>query len=170
MQVNSPAGLLKEESVPGVPSIPRRTAATFLIVLAVCSLLGLLLQAPLEEPANPAVTPNPAKAPWYFLWLQELVSILTCRIGDTIVDGAFLGGILIPGLIIGALGAWPFLDKSPKEAAGVWFHPSRKRQIRVFLALLFVCLVLTVIGTYFRGAYWAWVWPWDDPHPHPTLF
>jgi cytochrome b-561 len=170
VQVQSPAGLMHKESVPGVPALPRRTAATFLAVLAVCSLLGLLLHAPLEEAANPAVTPNPAKAPWYFLWLQELVSILTFRIGETIIDGALLGGILVPGLLIGALAAWPFLDKSPPEAAGVWFHPSRKRQIRVFLALLFVCAVLTIIGTFFRGPYWSWVWPWNDLPSHPSLY
>ena len=170
VQVHSPAGLMHQDSLPGVPSLPRRSLATFLIVLAVCSLLGMILPAPLEEPANPAVTPNPAKAPWYFLWLQELVSILTFRVGDTIIDGAFLGGILLPGLLVGLLAAWPFLDKSPPEAAGVWFHPSRKRQIRVFLAILFVCVALTIIGTFFRGPYWAWVWPWEALPGHPTWF
>ncbi len=165
-QASSPASLLARDSEAGGVSIVRRTIAIFLIVLAVCSLLGLLIPAQLEEPANPAVTPNPAKAPWYFLWLQELVSILTFRVGDTLVDGTLLGGVVIPGILIGLLASWPLLDKSPAAAAGVWFHPSRKRQNRVFLFLLFTALVLTVIGTFFRGAYWAWVWPWDTPHAH----
>ena len=169
VSASSPAGLLEQASTPSVPSIPRRATAIFLAVLALCSVLGLLLAAPLEEAANPAVTPNPAKAPWYFLWLQELVSILTFRIGSFVVDGALLGGILVPGLLIGLLASWPFVDKSPAAAAGVWFHPSRKVQNRVFLLLLFVCVVLTVIGTFFRGPYWAWTWPWGDLPHHPSL-
>jgi quinol-cytochrome oxidoreductase complex cytochrome b subunit len=170
VQVATPAALIDGDSVAGAPALVGRAVAVFLAVLAVCSVLGLFLAAPLEEAANPAVTPNPAKAPWYFLWLQELVSILTFRIGDTVVDGAFLGGILVPGLLVGALAAWPFLDRSPAAAAGVWFHPSRKVQNRVFLVLLLACVVLTVIGTWFRGAYWSWVWPWDATHSsHPLL-
>jgi cytochrome b-561 len=165
-QASSPASLLARDSEAGGVSIVRRTVATFLIVLAVCSLLGLLIPGQLEEPANPAVTPNPAKAPWYFLWLQELVSILTFRVGDTLVDGTLLGGVIVPGILIGLLASWPLLDKSPAAAAGVWFHPSRKRQNSVFLFLLLAALVLTVIGTFFRGAYWMWVWPWDTPHGH----
>jgi quinol-cytochrome oxidoreductase complex cytochrome b subunit len=168
VQSASPAGLLQKESTPSVPAVPRRALATFLVVLALCSLLGLLLSAPLEQPANPAVTPNPAKAPWYFLWLQELVTTLTFRVAGVVVNGAFLGGVLLPGLILGALAAWPFLDRSPAAAAGVWFHSSRRLQNRVFLVLLFVCVVLTVIGTFFRGPYWAWTWPWDPAHPHAT--
>ena len=166
-QATSPAALLAKESEPGGTSIARRTFAIFLFVFAVCSLLGVLMPAPLEEPANPAVTPNPATAPWYFLWLQELVSILTFRIGDTLIDGSFLGGVVVPGLLIGLLAAWPFLDRSPAAAAGVWFHPSRKRQNAVFLLLMLAAVVLTVIGTFFRGPYWSWVWPWNPTHGHP---
>ena len=142
----------------------------FLVTFAICSLLGLLIKAPLEEAANPAVTPNPAKAPWYFLWLQELVSILTFRIGDTIVDGTLIGGILLPGLIVAVLAVWPFLDKSPAAAAGVWFHRTRRRQNTIFLILLAAAVVLTIIGTFFRGPYWGWVWPWDPSSPTNTFF
>ena len=170
VQSATPSGALYERSLPSIPAVVRRTAGLFLIVLAVCSLLGLFIHAPLEEAANPSVTPNPAKAPWYFLWLQELVSIFTFRIGDMVVDGAFLGGVLVPGILLGLLCAWPFLDRSPQEAAGVWFHPSRRRQNRVFLAILIGCVVLTIIGTFFRGAYWSWTWPWDAaPHGHRPL-
>ena len=165
VHVVTPVAALEARSVPSIPLVVWRTAGLFLIVLAVTSWLGLVLPAPLEEAANPAVTPNPAKAPWYFLWLQELVSILTFRVGDTVVDGALLGGVLVPGLLIGLLAAWPFLDRSPAEAAGVWFHPSRRRQNRVFLAILVACIVLGVIGTFFRGAYWSWTWPWDAVPP-----
>ncbi len=168
VQSKTPVALIEKDSVQAIPAIVRRVLATFVLTLAVCSLLGLVLPAPLEEPANPAVTPNPAKAPWYFLWLQELVSILTFKIGDMTVDGALLGGVLLPGVLIGLLAAWPLLDRSPRAAAGIWFHPSRKMQNRVFIALLLAIAILTVIGTFLRGPYWAWTWPWDPLHPHHT--
>jgi quinol-cytochrome oxidoreductase complex cytochrome b subunit len=164
----APSALLADRGMPSVPHLVRRAAVVTLGVLALSSLLGLALPAPLEQPANPALTPNPAKAPWYFLWLQELVAILTFRVGGVAVDGALLGGIVVPGLLVGLLAAWPWLDKSPREAAGVWFHPARRRQNRVFLAVLALVLVLAVVGTFFRGPYWAWTWPWDAAPPLPT--
>jgi quinol-cytochrome oxidoreductase complex cytochrome b subunit len=170
VQSVSPAALLDEKSVPSVPHAVRRSAVVFLATLAVTGALGLLVAAPLEGPADPTVTPNPAKSPWYFLWLQELVSILTFRIGSFVVDGAFLGGILVPGLLVALLAAWPWLDRSPRDAAGVWFHPSRRLQNRVFLAVLLAIGVLVVIGTFFRGPYWDWVWPWEDRPPAPRTF
>lgn len=164
VQAATPSALIQRDSEASVPSAVMRATAVFLAVLAVCGALALAFPAPLEQAANPAVTPNPAKAPWYFLWLQELVSILTFRVGDTVIDGAFFGGILIPGLLIALMAAWPLLDRSPAAAAGVWFHPTRRIQNRVFLLMLLACVVLTVIGTYFRGPYWAWTWPWEDEH------
>ena len=170
VHVQTPVALMEKESEASVPSVVRRGFVVFLITFAVCSLLGLLVPAPLEEAANPSVTPNPAKAPWYFLWLQELVSILTFRIGDTVVDGTLIGGILLPGLILVALAAWPLLDRSPAAAAGVWFHRSRRRQNTVFLVLLLAAVILTIVGTFFRGPYWGWVWPWDPASPVHTYF
>ncbi|MHC5010812.1 MAG: cytochrome b N-terminal domain-containing protein [Planctomycetota bacterium] len=163
------SGLLDDVSVASVPHAVRRTVLVLLGTFLVCSFLGLVVPAPLEQPANPDVTPNPAKAPWYFLWLQELVSDLTFRIGDFVVDGTLIGGILLPGLLVGLLAVWPWLDRSPAEAAGVWFHPSRRRQNRVFLLILVAALVLTIIGTFFRGPYWAWTWPWESTHHTTTL-
>ncbi len=160
----APAALLVEASVPGVPNLVRRAVLVMLAMLLVTSALGLVLAAPLEQAANPGLTPNPAKAPWYFLWLQELVSDLTFRLGRFTVDGAFLGGVLLPGLLVGLLAVWPWLDRSPREAAGVWFHPSRRWQNRVFLLILAAIAVLAVIGTFCRGPYWAWVWPWESGH------
>ena len=86
-------------------------------------MLASFVRSPLEEAANPLVTPNPAKAPWYFLWLQEIVTDTTVTIGSFTINGAFLGGVILPGLLLGLLTAWPWLDRSPAEAAGVWFAP-----------------------------------------------
>jgi quinol-cytochrome oxidoreductase complex cytochrome b subunit len=164
----SPAPLLADASVAAVPNLVRRATIVLLATLAISSLIGLFVPAPLEQAADPERTPNPAKAPWYFLWLQELVSDLTFRIGDFVVDGAFVGGVLLPGLLVGLLGFWPWLDKSPREAAGVWLHPSRRRQCRVFLAILLAIAVLALVGTAFRGPYWAWQWPWEKTPAVPT--
>ena len=167
VQSVSPAALLESQSLPSVPHALRRTLLVLLGTLAVSSLLALVMSAPLEQAADPSRTPNPAKAPWYFLWLQELVSLLTFRIGDVIVDGALFGGVIVPGLLLGLLGVWPWLDKSPREAAGVWFHPARRRQCVVFLLLLAGVLVLAAVGTFFRGPYWQLVWPDAVTHSVP---
>jgi quinol-cytochrome oxidoreductase complex cytochrome b subunit len=169
VQSVSPAALLDAESVPSVPHAVRRAFVVLLACLALASLLGLALPAPLEGPADPARTPNPAKAPWYFLWLQELVAITTVRVGPVSLDGALVGGLLVPTLLLGLLAVWPWLDRSPREAAGVWFHPSRRRQNRVFLAVLLAVVVLTVVGTAFRGPYWGWTWPWSPAPTAPTV-
>ena len=133
-----------------------------LATLIVVSLLALVLPTPLEEAANPRVTPNPAKAPWYFLWLQELVTDTTIHIGGITVNGAFIGGILLPGLIVAALLVWPFLDRSPASAVGVWFAEARRRQNVIFLILVAAVIVLTIVGTFLRGPYWQFYWPWES--------
>ena len=65
-----------------VAAVVRRVLAVCLATFLIASALALFIAAPLEAPANPEVTPNPAKAPWYFLWLQELVTDTTIRIGS----------------------------------------------------------------------------------------
>ena len=121
--------------------------------VAVCALLvtvasvmavSLFWQAPLEELANPAKTPNPAKAPWYFLGLQELVS-----------HSALLGGVVVPGLIVLVLLAIPYIDANPSRRPA-----DRKWAIRAFTLFVVVNVVLIVIGTLFRGPGWALVPPW----------
>ena len=96
----------------------------------------MFIRSPLEEPANPLVTPNPAKAPWYFLWLQEIVTDTTIRIGSFTINGAFLGGVILPGLLVGAADGLAVARSSPAGAAGVWFARSRRAQNLVFLLLV----------------------------------
>jgi hypothetical protein len=64
--------------------------------------------------------------------------------------------------------AWPWLDRSPARAAGVWLAESRRRQNIVFLAIVALVLVLTVIGTFLRGPYWHFYWPWEAWPELPT--
>lgn len=158
------------DTVPSSPNLTRRLLMVTLFTVVVVSLLAVALPTPLEEPANPRLTPNPAKAPWYFLWLQELVTDTTIHLGSFTINGAFIGGILIPGLVVAALFAWPFLDRSPVSAVGVWFAAARRRQNTVFLLLVLAVVILTIIGTFLRGPFWHFFWPWESWPETPSHF
>ncbi len=102
---------------------------------------SILLQAPIEEPANPAKTPNPSKAPWYFLGLQEML----------VYFDPWIAGVMFPGLIIVGLCAIPYIDKNPK-GNGYYTFKERKWEIAIFLfgfVILWVWLI--IIGTFLRG-------------------
>ena len=148
-------------SVSAVPDLTRRAMVAVLGTFALISLLASVIRSPLEEAANALITPNPAKAPWYFLWLQEIVTDTTIRLGGFTINGAFLGGVILPGLLIALLTAWPWLDRSPAGAAGSWFPRSRRTQNLVFLVICLLILGLTLVGTFFRGPYWNFYWPWQ---------
>ena len=151
----------RDTTVNAVPDLVRRAAIVVLGTIALVGILAVFLRSPLEEPANPLVTPNPAKAPWYFLWLQEIVTDTTVHIGSFTINGAFLGGVLLPGFLLLVLTLWPWWDKSPAAATGVWLHASRRRQVWVFLAVCLAIVILTLIGTFLRGPYWHLYWPWE---------
>jgi quinol-cytochrome oxidoreductase complex cytochrome b subunit len=155
-------------TVNSVPDLSRRIAIVVLGTIAVVSLASVYVRSPLEEAANALVTPNPAKAPWYFLWLQEIVTDTTIRIGAFTVNGAFLGGVVLPSLLIAVLAAWPWIDRSPSAAAGVWFAPARRRQNALFLVVVVLVVVFTLIGTFCRGPYWHFYWPWQPWPEIPT--
>ncbi len=157
-----------ETTVNSVPDLTRRAAIVVLGAIAVVSILAVFVGSPLEDPANPFVTPNPAKAPWYFLWLQELVTDTTFRIASFTVSGAFVGGVIIPGVLVALLAAWPWIDRSPGSAAGCWFPASRRTQNAVFLAVVVVVVVLTYVGLFARGPYWKFYWPWEAWPQLPT--
>jgi len=183
-----------------------RAAVAIEVLGIVLVLLALFWDAPLEELADPMQTPNPAKAPWYFLGLQELLHYFP----------PIIAGVLIPTMVIVALIVIPYFNINI-EAQGVWLK-DKERRLRIVgivvgvMGLLFLVLqvwailiptlvvagfmflaaasrpdspqkfrrwlvskplsfwimswflvqasVLTIIGTFFRGAGWAWVWPW----------
>jgi quinol-cytochrome oxidoreductase complex cytochrome b subunit len=130
------------------PHLLYREALVALAVVIVLHLVSLVFMAPLEELADPTRTPNPAKAPWYFLGLQELVHY-----------SALIGGVLVPMLLVTLLLALPYIDRDPR-GAGRWFSPERRVANAVFIVVVLVFGAFTVIGTFFRGPNWAWVWPW----------
>ena len=152
------------------PYLTRRLLVAILATAVLAALFAIGIEAPLEEPANPAVTSNPAKAPWYFLWLQELVADTTLRFGGFTLNGALVGGIIVPGILAGLLLMWPYLDRSPVSATGVWFGPQRLRQNLVFLFIILLIVILTIVGTFMRGPYWVLYWPWETWVQLPRLF
>ncbi|MBN2369743.1 MAG: cytochrome b N-terminal domain-containing protein [Vicinamibacteria bacterium] len=135
-----------------LPSWPYLLFLEMLVLLLVLTLLNvaaLLFDAPLEEIANAARTPNPAKAPWYFLGLQELVH-----------HSAFVGGVLVPAGAVMVLLFIPYLDVAPR-GTGVWFSRERRIANTLFGIAVMAAVILTIIGTFLRGPNWRWVWPWS---------
>jgi len=133
-----------EDEIFAWPHLIFRELLLFLLVLAAVLFLAVFWNAPLEEIANPIHPPNPAKAPWYFLGLQELVSY-----------SAFWGGVVVPGLLITALVLLPYMDRN-RKGVGHWFARERLVANTIFTACLVIAIVLTIIGTLFRGPNWSW--------------
>jgi quinol-cytochrome oxidoreductase complex cytochrome b subunit len=130
------------------PHLVMRELIVLVLVLVAVNVFALLVDAPLEAIADASRTPNPAKAPWYFLGLQELVHY-----------GAMLGGVVVPTALVLGLLVVPYLDTSPR-GVGVWFARERRLANAVFALLALGLVAVTVIGTFFRGPNWAWVLPW----------
>ena len=131
------------------PHLLVRHAVAALAVLSTVLLIALTFDAPLKEVANPQVTPNPEKAPWYFVALQELLSHFH----------PLVAGVLVPTAIVLGLVSLPYIDRNPR------IGPGTRRVARLtFTAFLVIWIVLTVIGFAFRGPNWSWVWPWDQWH------
>jgi len=116
-----------------------------LIVSAGLLIFSALVNAPLRELANPNLTPNPSKAPWYFLGLQELLRYFH----------PMIAGITIPTFILVGLAAVPYMDRNPSVRPG-----DRKIAITMFTFLFCFGATLTIIGSFFRGPGYNWIWPW----------
>ena len=196
-----------EEQLQTFPEVLFRAAVAIMTLAVVLVWMALLFNAPLEGLADPSHTPNPAKAPWYFLGLQEMLHYFP----------PVVAGVLVPGLVVMALIVIPYF-KVNIEADGL-FLKDRQNRLRIFYIVasalsifllffkvyaaliptlimagimllaaestpdsrspfrrylaarplsywvmtwfLFELVVLTAIGTFFRGPGWSWVWPWQ---------
>jgi hypothetical protein len=197
-----------EEQVQTYPEVLFRVLLAIEILTIALVLMSLFFNAPLEGLADPTNTPNPAKAPWYFLGLQEMLHYFP----------PVVAGVLIPGLLVIALVVIPYFDINI-EAEGLFLTNRRQKRIAFYLVAgalsLFLLLfdvyvalvptllvaglmliaafsspqsghriprflaskpiswwimtwfllelvVLTAVGTFFRGPGWSWVWPWKS--------
>jgi hypothetical protein len=124
------------------------------IVTVILMIWSITLNAPLEEPANPNLTMNPAKAPWYFLGLQEML----------VYFDPWMAGVVMPTLIIFGLMAIPYIDTNPL-GSGYYTLKQRKFAIGAFcFGFLVLWVTMIIIGTFIRGPGWMWFWPgqtWD---------
>ena len=130
----------------------------FTVFLTVWS---ILVAAPLEEPANPAATPNPSKAPWYFLGLQEML----------VYYDPWIAGIMLPIFCIVGLMAIPYLDINKK---GDGYYSFKERRVGIFIFMygwVVLWLFLIIIGTFFRGPNWNFFGPFEywDTHKVEAL-
>ena len=160
----------EKNSVSSAPNLLRRIWIVTLVTFLAVFVLSFIFRAPLEAPANPSVTPNPAKAPWYFLWLQELVTITTLKVGSFTINGALIGGIILPAVLLGLGIWWPYRDRSDLNTVGIWFAHERRKQNYIFLAICLFIIVLTIVGTFLRGPYWNFYWPWEQWPTMPVKF
>lgn len=131
------------------PHLLVRHAVAGLSVTLLVAIIAVFVDAPLREVANPSVTPNPEKAPWYFAALQELLAHFH----------PLVAGVLIPTAIIVGLMALPYIDRS------LFLKPQHRRvAVATFTTFLVLFVILTLVGFAFRGPNWGWVWPWQEWH------
>tara|TARA_B100001250_G_scaffold302994_1_gene264710 strand:+ start:845 stop:1567 length:723 start_codon:yes stop_codon:yes gene_type:complete len=128
---------------------PHLLAAEFtsaLFLTAFVLVFSLFINAPLLEYANHNATPNPSKAPWYFLGLQELLTMFD----------PMIAGVTIPGIVLVLLGFAPYIDRNPSNAP-----EDRKFAISIQTIHLMFWAVLVIIGSFFRGQGFNFTYPWD---------
>ncbi|MBI4447035.1 MAG: cytochrome C [Acidobacteria bacterium] len=131
-----------------------------LIMTVLLMVWSITLDAPLEEPANPNLTMNPAKAPWYFLGLQEML----------VYFDPWIAGVVMPTLIILGLMAIPYADANPL-GNGYYTFKQRKFAILSFcFGFLVLWLSMIFIGTFIRGPGWMWFWPGETWDHHRLVF
>ena len=136
------------------PYLMRIEFLAAIIVTFILMVWSITLNAPLEEPANPNLTMNPAKAPWYFLGLQEML----------VYFDPWIAGVLMPTLIIIGLMAIPYVDANPLGNGYYTFKQRRVAILSFMFGFLGLWVLMIIVGTFIRGPGWMWFWPgqtWD---------
>ena len=130
-----------------------------ILVTVVLIVWSVALRAPLEQPADPVVTPNPSKAPWYFLGLQEML----------VFSDAWNVGVVVPCLIIFGLAAIPYLDVNPAGSGHYSIRPRRFAYLVFQFGFLQLWVLLILIGTFMRGPNWTFFGPYEFHDPYKVL-
>ena len=141
----APTSLKKDadSSIPSFPALVYREFIAALVVGVILTVISLVVQSPLQQQADPSMTPNPSKAPWYFLGLQEMLSRVP----------PITAGVAFPTFVIAGLIAMPYIDRNPSRQPR-----DRKVGIMIFTAFLVFSVAFAIIGTFFRGLEWRWFW------------
>jgi quinol-cytochrome oxidoreductase complex cytochrome b subunit len=140
---------LTDDTVFAWPHLLVRHVVVGLGTVATVLALGVAFAAPLRSIANPNLTPEPAKAPWYFVGLQELLNHFD----------PLIAGIFVPAGVLLVLALLPYFDRNPATESKY-----RKVAISIFATILIIAVVLTVIGALFRGPGWKFVPPWQHSY------
>lgn len=126
----------------------------FIAIIAAAALLAvwaISLPAPLEDAANPTVSPNPSKAPWYFLGLQEML----------VYFDPWIAGVVFPSMILVGLMCIPYIDKN-RKGLGYYTYQDRKMAINIFMFFwLVLWIFLIIVGTFLRGPNWNFFGPFE---------
>lgn len=138
------------------PYLVRTEFLMTIFVMAILVIWSITLDAPLEEIANKSLTPNPSKAPWYFLGLQEML----------VYFDPWIAGVVLPTLIIVGLMAIPYIDINPKGNGYYTFKERRFAILTYCFGFLILWVSLIVLGTFLRGPGWNFFWPWEKWDPH----
>jgi hypothetical protein len=151
----------KDDKVLVWPDLVYTELICLILATAGLTVWAILSKAPLEQPANPGYAPNPAKAPWYFLGLQEML----------VYFDPWMAGVVYPGLIILGLSAMPFIDTNPK---GNGYYTIKERPFAIstwLFGFLILWVVLIFFGTFLRGPNWSFFGPYEfwDPHKSEAL-
>ena len=141
------------------PYLVRLEFLCAIIVILGLTVWSIVIDAPLEEAANPTKTPNPSKAPWYFLGLQDIL----------VYFDPWFAGVVAPVLIIVGLMLIPYLDVNPK-GNGYYTYTERKLAIWVYcFGFLVLWIALIIMGVFLRGPGWNLFMPWQYWDPHKVV-
>jgi len=141
------------------PYLTRLEFMCAIIITIVLIVWSIVVDAPLEEPANPSVTPNPSKAPWYFLGLQEML----------VYFDPWMAGVVLPTLIIVGLMAIPYIDVNPSGNGYYCFRERRFAILTFLFGFLVLWVWLVIQGTFMRGPGWNFFAPWQEWDPHKIV-
>ncbi len=136
-----------EHSVLSWPNLVIAETAVFFICLAGVMVYAFYIDAPLKELANPLIPENPAKAPWYFLGLQELLSY-----------SAFMGGVGLPGLALLGLGLIPYLDREPQNI-GIWFSGKAGKHVALQALIVGTVVLVGMLAFVIKFGWFRTWWP-----------
>jgi hypothetical protein len=154
-----PVESLESDKVLGWPDLVYTELIAMIVVTFALVIWSVVLKAPLEQPATSAKAPNPSKAPWYFLGLQEML----------VYYDPWMAGIVLPLMIINGLVAIPYIDFNPK-GNGYFSFAERKFAVSVFLlGFIVMWVTLIVLGTFLRGPNWNFFGPYEYWDPHKVL-